>query len=127
MTSAEILEFARLLVERVRDEAIRSCDQQTKSSVMSPVARRWRRAGAAEQAGAVIPDCVDETVFQLLRAIDDGTLQIRFVAGDGRVVDLGVDGGGELAGWYMGSGGWRGQYSEERFVDDFVDLAGKPS
>ena len=28
----------------------------------------------------------------------------------------------ELAGWYIGSDGWRAKYSKERFVDDFSDL-----
>jgi hypothetical protein len=38
-------------------------------------------------------------------------------------VELTEDGLGELAGWYMGSGGWRAMFSRERFVDDFADLA----
>ena len=31
---------------------------------------------------------------------------------------------GELAGWYMGSDGWRSKYSQQRFIDDFEDLKG---
>ena len=70
----------------------------------------------------VIPDTVDETVFHLLRAIDQGLLKLSFTAANGKKVDLPTDGLGELAGWYMGSGGWRSLHSKERFVDDFSDL-----
>ena len=71
----------------------------------------------------MIPDAVDETVFSLLRAIDQGLLRMKFVGSSGREVDLTEEGLGELSGWYMGSGGWRARYSKERFVDDFADLA----
>jgi hypothetical protein len=70
----------------------------------------------------VIPDVVDDTLFYLLQAIDTGLLKLSFTASNGKVVDLPTDGLGELAGWYMGSGGWRRMFSKERFVDDFVDL-----
>jgi hypothetical protein len=74
--------------------------------------------------GVVIPDAVDETVFNLLHAIDQGALRLRYVTSDGRQVDLTEEGLGELAGWYMGSGGWRALFSAERYVDDFADLDG---
>jgi hypothetical protein len=59
-------------------------------------------------------------MFWLLHAIDDGLLRIKYVTADGKEIDLGRE--GELAGWYMGSDGWRAMYSKERFVDDFADL-----
>jgi hypothetical protein len=42
-----------------------------------------------------------------------------FAPPNGTQVDLTKDGHGELAGWYLGSDGWRATYSKERFVDDF--------
>ncbi len=71
----------------------------------------------------VIPDVVDDTVFYLLHEIDDAGLRLTYTASNGKTVDLTEEGLSELAGWYMGSGGWRAMFSQERFVDDFADLA----
>jgi hypothetical protein len=70
----------------------------------------------------MIPDCIDDALFYLLYAIDSGTLRLSFTAANGTVVDLSNEGIGELAGWYMGSDGWRRRYSEQRFFDDCEDL-----
>lgn len=75
-----------------------------------------------EVARVVIPDIVDETLFQLLRALDEGLLKLSFNSSNGEAVGLTEDGMDELAGWYMGVPGWRSTYSKERFVDDFSDL-----
>jgi hypothetical protein len=124
MPTAEIEEFAKILVRQVRDAAVRSCDRQLEPAARSPVATRWRDEGVQRPSGnVVIPDCVDETVFYLLQAVDQGLLHITFVASNGKSVDLAQEGLGELSGWYMGSGGWRAMYSEERVFDDFSDLA----
>lgn len=124
MPSPEIEEFARILVQEVRDNAVRNCDGFLKPVSNSPEARRWRQSGADPAAlGFVIPDVVDGVVFCLLHAIDQGELPLRFVSSSGRAIDLTEEGQGELAGWYMGSGGWRAMFSQERFVDDFADLA----
>mgnify|MGYP000163563984 CR=1 FL=1 len=126
MPIAEIEEFARILVKEVRDRAIQSCDRQRGEDASSPVAERWRTAANTGDVGTVaaelIPDCVDETVFFLLQAIDQGVLRVSFKASNGVTVDLGVEGAGELSGWYMSSDGWRAANSSERFVDDFADL-----
>ena len=66
---------------------------------------------------------MDETIFSLLQAIDQGLLRLKFVTSTGREIDLTDEGLAELSGWYMGSGGWRGMFSEERYVDDFADMA----
>ena len=71
----------------------------------------------------MIPDCVDKTIFHLLYAIDQGAIRLSFQSQDGNFVDLTEEGLSELAGWFMGSGGWRAMYSSERFHDDFADLA----
>lgn len=119
----EIEEFAKMLIEKVRDAAIQSNDRTLTEEHV--VAKRWKdtAAGPPEAfAKVLIPDIVDDTMFYLLRAIDDGLLRLSFTASDGKTVDLSTEGLGELAGLYMGSGGWRAQYAKERFVDDFSDL-----
>ncbi|HKS36164.1 MAG TPA: hypothetical protein VJW76_03170 [Verrucomicrobiae bacterium] len=126
MPSPEIEEFAKILVQQVRDAAIQSSDRNLRPDVHHVIAKRWKEAGhrgnVQSIASVLIPDIVDDTVFHLLRAIDQELLQLSFTASNGKVVNLPADGLGELSGWYMGSGGWRALYSAERFVDDFSDL-----
>ncbi|MGV3636517.1 MAG: hypothetical protein ACO1NQ_02605 [Flavobacteriales bacterium] len=120
MSNANIQEFGRLLVHLVRDAAVRACDQNTGSNGRSPVAKRWNAAMGDPRV--TIPDCVDETVFQLLHAIDQGSIHLSFRNSDGELVDLNAEGLGELAGIYMASGGWRTEFAQERFNDDFANL-----
>ena len=123
MPSPEIEEFAKTVVRQVRDASVRNCDGLLQPHARSPVARRWRGLGASpSDLKTVVPDVVDEAVFSLLRAIDEGALRLKFMSSSGREVDLTEEGLGELAGWYMGSGGWRAMFSEERYVDDFANL-----
>jgi hypothetical protein len=125
MPIPEIEEFAKLLVQHVRDVAIQNCDRQLRPDAKSPVAKRWRRvlAGAKPEIPEVmISDCTDKTVSCLLTAIDQGVLRISFTGSSGRTIDLSEDGLGELCGWYNGSGGWRAMYSKERFADDCSNL-----
>jgi hypothetical protein len=123
MPSPEIEEFARILVQRVRDTAIQSCDMRFRQSAASAVAKRWRGAaeGSVPEAFAkvLIPDVVDETLASLLLAIDQQLLRLSFTTSTGKSTDLVTDGFGELCGWYKGGGGWCERYSKERFVDDF--------
>ena len=123
MPSPEIEEFAKLLVEKVRDAAIRSSDAVLPPNTDHAVAKRWREAGRNGDlksiASVVIPDVVDDTIFYLLHAIDEGLLKLSFAASNGKQVDLYKD--GELAGWYAGDD-WPMKYSKERFIDDFSDL-----
>jgi len=126
MPNTEIEEFAKIIVKQLRDAAIRNCDRKLRPDAGGPVAKRWRELAQEGNFGSVasvlIPDIVDDTVFQLLRALDQGLLKLSFTSSDGNIVDLSEDGLGELGGWYMGIPGWRSTYSEERFVDDFSDL-----
>ena len=123
MMTPEMEEFARVLIRSVRDMAIQSCDQLTQPKAASAIARRWQALEIDEQSAAtLVADCVDETVFHLLQAIYQGLLPLTFKSASGKTVDLAQDGLGELSGWYVMSGGWRAQNSEERFCDDFADL-----
>jgi hypothetical protein len=127
MSRFEIEEFAKIIVRHVRDATIRTCDGLLEADARGPIAKRWREARAQpESLRAVIPDTVDEAVFGVLHAIDEGVLRIKFVSSSGKEVDLTKEGLGELAGWYVGSGGWRAMFSQERFVDDVADLARWP-
>ena len=125
MPNTEIQEFAKVLVQQVRDAAVQSSDANLRPNIQHAIAQRWREAsrnGIETIAAVMIPDIVDETIFQLLRAIDQGVLTLSYPASSGKTVELAREGRGELAWWYMGSGGWRSMYSAERFADDFSDL-----
>jgi hypothetical protein len=119
-----IEEFAKILIEKVRDAAIQNNDRTLNEEHV--LAKRWKNAAASGSpevfANVLVPDIVDSTLFYLLHAIDDGVLNLSFTASNGRIVDLSTEGLSELAGWYMGSDAWRAKYAKERFVDDFSDL-----
>jgi hypothetical protein len=122
----EIEEFGKTLIEFVRDGSIQSNDRELNSMSTTLAAGRWQVAArdgtSTTFARVLIPDVVDETIFYLLRAIDQGLLRITYSASNGKVVDLTEQGLGELSGWYTGSGGWREMFSKERFVDDLSDV-----
>ncbi len=125
MPTPQMEEFAKILVQKVRDAAVQSCDRNLRPDVHHVIADRWREAahgGTPEVfAKALIPDVVDETLFYLLQAIDQGVLQLSFTDQTGQTIDLNADGMGELSGWYAGCG-WRQMYAKERFADNFPDL-----
>ena len=126
MPIPEIEEFARTLVEQVRDATIQSSDREFQPNAKSPVAARWKEAATHSTpqalAEVLIPDIVDDTLFYLLNAIDQELLHLKFVSSSGKEIDLVEDGLGELSGWYMGSDGWRAMHSKERFADDCADI-----
>jgi hypothetical protein len=125
MPNPEIEEFAKLIIQQVRDAAIQNCDRQLRPEANDPVAKRWRELNNQGNLEAVakvlIPDIVDDTLWHLFYAIDQELLQLSFTASTGKTVDLPKDGLGELGGWYMGDV-WRKNYSQERVVDDFSGL-----
>jgi len=122
----EVEEFAEMLIKWVRDEAIRSNDVALRPTTENPVAQRWRAAAIKGDptalARVIIPDVVDDTIFYLLQAIDEGLITLSYTSSTGRAVNLTKEGNSELAGWYMGSDAWRERYSHERFFDDLSDL-----
>jgi hypothetical protein len=123
MLNPEIEEFAKILVQQVRDRAIRNCDTRLHEDAKDIVAARWKKLITDESSAAVIkaliPDVVDATLAQVLWAIDQELLRLIFIASNEKNADLPVVGSGQLEGWYMGHEGWRHKYSRERFIDDF--------
>jgi len=65
----------------------------------------------------IISDTVDDTIFYLLLAVDEGLLNISFTSSDGKKVNVEGDIIGELGGWY---GEWRTKYSTQRWFDDIT-------
>jgi hypothetical protein len=123
MPIPEIEEFAKILVQQVRDEAVRSIDMALDPDSESVLARRWRKSGASLEAIAMaVPDVVDSALMHLLHLIDEGLLRLQLVSSGGRTVDLTEEGHGELTGWFLGSDGWVGKYARERFIDDLAYL-----
>jgi hypothetical protein len=126
MAKPEVEALGELIVRVLRDPSIQSCDSTLSSTAQHKMAERWRELarGGNWQALAkeIIADCVDEVVFHLLHALDEGLLPfgIEDVAGWKRLSEFGE---GELAGWYMASPGWRTQYSSERVNDDLMGIS----
>lgn len=126
MNKKEIVQdFAKILVQHVRDKAIQSCNMRLRSDANDIITKRWRNAahdGDLESiANVLIPDIVDDALFHLLRAIDQEVLQLTFKADNGD--DINLDEDGELAGKYIGPNGWRYMYSTEKIIiDDLSEL-----
>jgi hypothetical protein len=122
----ELEEFAKKLVEKVRDAAIRSNDRTLSANHV--IAKRWKEAAASGSpeafARVLIPDIVDSTISHVLNAIDQELLRLSFTASSGKSLDLTTvaQESGELSGWYKGRGGWCEKYSKERLTNDFADL-----
>lgn len=123
---AQLAEFAERLVQQVRDKTIIACDQLAAGEVRGPLGSRWRQASGMNGAAALfalIPDIVDEVLFHLLDAIDNGQLQVGLRRTDGSFASLEELGQGEMAGWIaMGKGGWIERYSDQRYFDPLSDL-----
>ena len=118
MDNQEIEEFGKQVVAFVRDLAIDNSDSCLEQN--GRTAQRWKAAKSLSPdqfARIIIPDIVDETLYWLMRAIDEGLLTLSYTASSGKTVNLTEEGLSELAGWYLGRDGWIGTYSKERFVD----------
>lgn len=113
-----IISFAEAIVRFVRDRAIQNCVVRLDSPPKSPIGKHWTKmlgsTDLEQVQNVIIPDCVDETIFCLLNAIDEGGLKLSFTAPNGQEVNLTAAGLGELAGWYMGAGNWRENFSKEK-------------
>ncbi len=94
--------------------------------MVGPDGERWRSLLGCHDPRKVleelIPDIVDQVLFELLNAIDNGDLVVGWRQSDGSFVNLTDIGLCEMAGWLMGSPGWRHDYSSQRFFDPLADL-----
>lgn len=121
----ELERFARALITSVRDRAIDGCDRSARGT-NGPDGAIWRTAmesGSVEWAlFDLIPEIVDEVLFELLDSIDTGELPLGWRTESGTYFALEELGRSETGGWLMGSPGWRHEYSRTRFSDPFADL-----
>lgn len=112
--------FGRLFVEQVRDPAIVAVDDLVRREGERPDSAPWRdllsTPGARAALAHLLPDVVDEVLFLILDLIDNDAIDVRILGEDGSVSGAEV-GSGELGGWFMGSPGWRNEYSRKRFND----------
>jgi hypothetical protein len=121
-TDEEITRFVRLLVQLVRDRAIDECDRLLDGGLRGPRGERWqsygRDATTREALRTLIPDVVDDTLAQLLNAVENDLLPLAWQRADGSLValtDMYRDG---MVGPFMdGTEGWRGLFSAKRFFD----------
>jgi hypothetical protein len=117
----ELQRFAEGLMRLVRDEAIRNSDALAAGKIGAAIGEHWKSvladSGSRAAMRALIPDVVDEVLFQLLHALDSGDLPLAWQRQDGSYADLYDLGRSEMAGWLMGTDGWRETYSQEPIVD----------
>src|SRR2546430_1006618 len=93
----------------VRDRAISEADRLACGEIRGPSGERWRaliaESSPQEVLRELIPEIVDQTLFQLLDAIDNGALPLVWRAEDGSETSLQDLGSSEMAGWLVG-GDW---------------------
>ena len=72
MQQEDLEEFAKLLMQWVRDPSVRSCDSSLLPEARDPVSSRWRAAaqGGSTPPGVVIPDCVDVSGTLICVSVD---------------------------------------------------------
>ena len=125
MDKKEIREFAKKLIQKVRDNAVRSCDSQLSMTSNSPIAKRWREIvdsnDITKLQKTMIVDCIDDALFHLLDAIDNNQLKMIYLTDNNKRIDLAEEGLGEMSGSYA-SNDWTEQFSSERYSDNFLDL-----
>ena len=112
---------AEKLIKNVRDNTIKSCDSQLLKESNSPIAKRWRElvnsGNINELQKTLIVNCIDDTLFHLLDAIDKRKININYITNKNETINLSEAGLGEMAGSYA-SNNWIEQFSDERFSDD---------
>ena len=128
MPDETLEDFGKLLVEWVRDRAIKMCDSRLDGKSNTVITARWLEliaTGPAEDAvRAIIPDCVDTVISYLLIAADQEMIKISFTRPNGETAELPEERIGEFAGWYNdGEDGWVQRYSTQRSYDYLANLA----
>jgi hypothetical protein len=117
---AELQRFAQMLMLLVRDQSIRDCDALAARRMGGEDGKRWRDLladrRAREAAQELIPDIVDQVLFRLLNALDQGDMPVAWQRADGSYVDLYDLGKSEMAGWLVArdAEGWRARHSLQR-------------
>ncbi len=117
----ELHRFAQLLMRVVRDPSIQDLDALA-ARWMGPVDKRWRELLSDRKARAavqeLIPDIVDQVLFRLLHALDQGDLPLAWQREDRSYVALSDLGKSEMTGWLVMSepDSWRAQYSSQRWA-----------
>jgi hypothetical protein len=119
MQPEELNEFAASVVKHIRDNAVRSMYTQLYTT-NSPIAKRWHEqkvSGNIDRLSEMlISDSVDDTIFYLLNAIDNGDIIMSFKANNKKEINLTEEGLGELGGGYIAE--WRSEYSKEPCFND---------
>ena len=117
MMTKPVDEFAKKLIEQVRDDTITSCNVLKNPHSRAPMRLRLNELDqdcVDKVLELLIPDIIDDTLFHLLRSIDGGDIRLVYVSDDGASCDLESEGMGELAGWLQGEDGWIERYSSYR-------------
>ena len=116
-SAAALAAFVRALIS-CRDTAISESLRYLNAAAAATdvddcgvVPRRWSPAAAdsvrASVANGVIPDVVDMALFTLVRAIDNGELELFVRDANGEFKSIEDIGNWEMPGFYIGDGGWR--------------------
>lgn len=125
--NTELRQFAERLIRLVRDRAIKECDQFAAGKVRGTRGDRWRDivtdASAHHTLTALIPDIVDQVLFEFLNAVDNDELPLGWRRTDGSFVALEEIGKGEMGGWFMGGEeGWLDDFSTQRFSNPLTGV-----
>jgi hypothetical protein len=118
----ELQRFAELLMSQVRDQAISNGDVYAAGRIGGTVGEHWKRVLAdpacRDAMLELLPEVVDEVLFQFLNALDSGDLNLGWRREDGSWADLYDLGDSNLAGDFVRPGdGWRARYSQQRVTE----------
>jgi hypothetical protein len=117
--------FAEQLMRTVRDRSIVASDHMLSKDMETMQKQRRRPLNVDEVKKvmlALVPNIVDQVLFELLHAADNNDIALAWRDDRGGIQQLNELGMGEMAGWFMGSPGWRNMFSSERFNDDSAGL-----
>ncbi|GIH10186.1 hypothetical protein Rhe02_82530 [Rhizocola hellebori] len=118
----ELQRFAELLMRLVRDQAISNLDVYAAGRIGGAIGEHWKMVLAdpacRDAMLELLPEVVDEVLFQLLNALDNGDLPMAWRCEDASYADLYDMGRSEMAGEFLGTDpdGWRVKHSQQRFV-----------
>lgn len=105
--------FVRLLIEFVRDPSVSTMLWVAAGGSRGPTGEAWAHADPHERVRLAIATGVDEVIFRLLDAIDNGVLDLCWRMESGEMVELAGSASAELGGTYVTEGGWRDRFANE--------------